>query len=265
MAEAAATAVDQAARNEAVMAYVMGKAQNAAYWKLPFIGKIPLPEWLTLHGLMLVLASVFLLLAFYFAFRKRDPVPHGFANLLELLVLFVRDNIAIANLGEKDGRKMAPLLCTFFFFILTLNLMGLIPLFATATANINVTAALATTTLAVMIGGAIYKNGPVGFLHAFIPHGVPWPVLIILTPIEIMGMFIKTFSLTIRLFANMFAGHVVIYTLIGLVVMFGPFAFASIGLAVGIYVLKIVVALLQAYVFTLLSAMFIAQIHHPAH
>ena len=187
------------------------------------------------------------------------------ANLLEVLVLFVRDNIAIANLGEKDGRKMAPLLCTFFFFILTLNLMGLIPLFATATANINVTAALATTTLAVMIGGAIYKNGPVGFLHAFIPHGVPWPVLILLTPIEIMGMFIKTFSLTIRLFANMFAGHVVIYTLIGLVVMFGPFAFASIGLAVGIYVLKIVVALLQAYVFTLLSAMFIAQIHHPAH
>lgn len=265
MSETAVNVVDQAARNEAVMAYVMGKAQNATYWKLPFLGKLPLPEWLTLHGLMLVLASVFLLLSFYFAFRRRDPVPRGFANLLELLVLFVRDNIAIANLGEKDGRKLAPLLCTFFFFILTLNLMGLIPLFTTATANINVTAALATTTLAVMIGGAIYKNGLVGFLHAFIPHGVPWPVLIILTPIEIMGMFIKTFSLTIRLFANMFAGHVVIYTLIGLVVMFGPLAFASIGLAIGIYVLKIVVALLQAYVFTLLSAMFIAQIHHPAH
>ncbi|HMP75820.1 MAG TPA: F0F1 ATP synthase subunit A [Kiritimatiellia bacterium] len=264
MAEPTVTVVDQAARNEAVMAYVMDKAQNHDYWKLPF-AKLPVPEWLTLHGLMLVIASVFLLLSFALAFRRRNPVPSGFANLLELLVLFVRDKIAIANLGEEDGRKMAPLLCTFFFFILTLNLMGLIPLFATATANVNVTAALATTTLGVMIFGAIHKNGVSGFVHAFIPHGVPWPVLIILTPIEVMGMFIKTFSLTIRLFANMFAGHVVIYTLIGLVVMFGPLASASIGLAIGIYVLKIVVALLQAYVFTLLSAMFIAQIHHPAH
>lgn len=259
-----AAATDQAARNEAVMSYVMDKAQNHDYWKLPF-AKLPLPEWLTLHGLMLVLASAFLLAAFAFAFRRRDPVPRGLANLLEVLVLFVRDGIAIPNLGAEDGRKMTPLLCSFFFFILTLNLMGLIPLFATATANVNVTAALATTTLAVMIFGAIYKNGVSGFIHAFIPHGVPWPVLILLTPIEFMGMFIKTFSLTIRLFANMFAGHVVIYTLIGLVVMFGPYAFASIGLAVGIYVLKIVVALLQAYVFTLLSAMFIAQVHHPAH
>lgn len=265
MADAVVAGMDQAARNEAVMAYVMGKAHNATYWKLPLIGKVPLPEWLTLHGWMMVLASLFLVAAFYFAFRRRDPVPRGFANLLEAMVLFVRDKIAIANLGEEDGRKMAPLLCTFFFFILTLNLMGLIPLFATATANINVTAGLATCTLAVMIGGAIYKNGLSGFLHAFMPSGVPWPVLIILTPIEFMGMFIKTFSLTIRLFANMFAGHVVIYTLIGLVVMFGPLAFPAIGLAIGIYVLKIVVALLQAYVFTLLSAMFIAQVHHPHH
>lgn len=247
------------------MSYVLGKAQNALYWKLPFLGKVHLPEWLTLHGLMMVLASIFLIAAFYFAFRKQEPVPRGFANLLEVLVLFVRDKIAIANLGEEDGRKLAPLLCTFFFFILTLNLMGLIPLFATATANINVTAGLATTTLGVMVVGAIYKNGFKGFLRAFIPDGVPWPVLILLAPLEFIGLFIKTFSLTIRLFANMYAGHVVIYTLIGLVIMLGPYALPALGLALGIYVLKIVVALLQAYVFTLLSAMFIAQVYHSHH
>ncbi len=262
---AAPAVADQAARNQAVMDYVMHHVMDSAHWKLPFLPEIHLPGGLTLHGVMLLLAGLFLILAFGLSFRRRDPVPRGFANVLEVLVKFVRDNIAIANLGESDGRKMAPLLCTFFFFILTLNLMGLIPLFSTATANINVTAALATTTLGVMIGGAIYKNGLSGFLHAFVPHGVPWPVLILLTPIEFMGMFIKAFALTIRLFANMFAGHVVIFTLLGLVVMFGAPAFAAVGLALGIYLLEILVAFLQAYVFTLLSAMFIAQVHHPAH
>ena len=264
MADPAATVADQAARNQAVMDYVMHHVMDAKYWALPFF-KVYLPEWLTLHGVMLIVGALLLVAAFGLAFRRRDPVPSGFANLLEVLVKFVRDNIAIANLGERDGRKMAPLLCTFFFFILTLNLMGLIPLFSTATANINVTAALATTTLAVMVGGAVYKNGIGGFIHAFIPHGVPWPVLILLTPIEFMGMFIKAFALTIRLFANLFAGHVVIFTLLGLVVMFGAPAFPAIGLALGIYLLEILVAFLQAYVFTLLSAMFIAQVHHPAH
>lgn len=251
-------------RSEAVMDYVMHHVMDSHHWALPFL-EVHLPPWLSLHQVMLLIGGLLLIGTFGLAFRRRDPVPRGIANALEVLVKFVRDNIAIANLGEEDGRKMAPLLCTFFFFVLTLNLMGLIPLFSTATGNVNVTAGLALITLAVMILGAIYKNGFVGFVQAFIPHGVPWPILIILVPIEFMGMFIKTFALTIRLFANMFAGHVVVFSLIGLVVTYGAFGFPAIGLALAIYLLEILVAFLQAYVFTLLSAMFIAQVHHPAH
>ncbi len=259
-----AEAITVADRSKAVMEYVMHHVTDSQHWALPFLD-LHLPDWISLHGVMLIIGAVLLASLFAFVFRRPQPVPHGMANALEVLVKFVRDQIAIANLGEEDGRKMTPLLCTFFFFILTLNLMGLIPLFATATGNVNVTAGLALITLAVMVVGAIYKNGFGGFLHAFVPHGVPWPILIILAPIEFMGMFIKAFALTIRLFANMFAGHIVIFSLIGLVVTYGAFALPAIGLALAIYLLEILVAFLQAFVFTLLSAMFIAQVHHPEH
>ena len=251
-------------RGDAVMDYVMHHVADSQHWALPFLD-LHLPDWISLHGVMLIVGAVLLTALFAFAFRRREPVPRGLANLLEILVKFVRDQIAIANLGEEDGRKMAPLLCTFFFFILTLNLMGLVPLFATATGNVNVTAGLALVTLGVMIFGGIYKNGLTGFLGAFLPHGVPWPILILLAPIEFLGMFIKAFALTIRLFANMFAGHIVIFSLLGLVVTYGALALPAIGLALAIYLLEILVAFLQAFVFTLLSAMFIAQIHHPEH
>jgi len=251
-------------KSAAVMDYVMHHVTDSHHWALPFFD-LHLPPWLSLHAVMLLVGAALLILLFTATRRRAGEVPRGLANLLELLVKFVRDQIAIANLGEEDGRKMAPLFCTFFFFILMLNLMGLVPLFATATGNINVTAGLALVTLAFMIVGAIYKNGVGGFLHAFIPHGVPWPILIILVPIEFMGMFIKAFALTIRLFANMFAGHIVIFSLIGLVVIYGAAALPAIGLALAIYLLEILVAFLQAFVFTLLSAMFIAQVHHPAH
>ena len=198
-------------------------------------------------------------------YRKNDLVPHGLTNLLEVFVVFVRDQISIAGLGEKDGRKMAPLFCSFFFFILGLNLMGLVPIFRTATGNVNVTAALALITLTFMIFGSIYKNGFMGFVKAFIPHGVPWPLLFLLTPIEFIGMFIKAFALTIRLFANMLAGHIVIYALLGLIVIFGWVALPAMALAMGVYFLELFIAFLQAYIFTLLSAMFIGQMVHPEH
>ncbi len=253
-----------AERSDAVTKYALEHVLDSTHWALPFYN-IHLPDGMSLHMVMLMVGALLLAGAFALAFRKRSPVPHGAANALEVLVKFVRDNIAIENLGEEDGRKMAPLLCSFFFFILFLNLMGLIPLFATATGNVNVTAGLSLITLGVMIFGAVYKNGVGGFVRAFVPHGVPWPVLILLVPIEFMGMFIKTFALTIRLFANMFAGHIVIFSLIGLVVTYGLVALPALGLALAIYVLEILVAFIQAYVFTLLSAMFIAQVHHPAH
>jgi F-type H+-transporting ATPase subunit a len=244
---------------------VMYKVSDHDYWQLPGLQLDLSPLHMTSHGLMLILAGLFLALIFGLFYRKKSLIPKGFTNLLEVLVLFVRDQIVIPNLGEKDGRKMAPLFLSFFFFILLLNLMGLIPVFSGATGNVNVTAGLALVTLTVMIGGAIIKNGPSGFVGAFVPHGVPWPVLIILVPIEFMGMFIKAFALTMRLFANMFAGSIVVYSIIGLLLIFGYAGLPALALAIAIYMLKVFVAFLQAFVFTLLSALFINQIHHPAH
>jgi F-type H+-transporting ATPase subunit a len=248
----------------AVEQYIQSHVQDAQEWHLPFL-HLHLPPFLTLHTIMLLLGGLFLLLLFGAAFRRPQRVPTGLANLLEVFVIFIRDQICIPCLGDADGRKMTPLFCTFFFFILFLNLMGLIPLFSTATANVSVTAGLATITLGFMIFGAMYKNGVGGFIKAFMPHGVPWPVLILLAPIEFLGLFIKAFALTIRLFANMLAGHIVIFALLGLVVMFGLYALPAIGLALCIYLLEILVAFLQAYIFTMLSAMFIGQMYHPAH
>ena len=143
--------------------------------------------------------------------------------------------------------------------------MGLTPLFKNTTANINVTAGLALITLSFMIFGAIYKNGFKGFMHALIPSGVPVPILFILVPIEFLGLFIKVFALMIRLFANMLAGSIVVYSLLGLVVVVGYVALPAVLLAVFITLLKILVSFIQAYVFTLLSALFIGQVYHPEH
>ncbi len=238
---------------------------NPDEWALPF-GHVPLPGFLSLHAVMLILAGVFLYLIFGKLYRKDDEVPTGLTNALEAFILFIRDDICIPNIGKDDGKKLTPFFCSIFFFILCLNFMGLIPLFSTATANINVTAGLASITLLMMIGGGILRNGLVGFIKSLVPSGVPWPVIILLFPIEVMGMFIKPVALTIRLFANMMAGHVILFSLIGLGVTFGLAGVVpSILMAVAIYCLEIFVALLQAYIFTLLSAMFVGSFMHPAH
>lgn len=245
--------------------YIMHHVMDGHEWHIPFLPPIHLPSFLSLHGLMLVLGCFFLILLFCIVYQQKAKVPTGMTNFLEVLVVFIRDEISVACLGEKDGRKMAPLFCTFFFFILMLNLMGLVPIFASATANINVTGGLAFITLTLMIGGTIYKNGVGGFLKAIIPSGVPVPILFILVPIEFLGLFIKAFALMIRLFANMLAGHIVIFALLGLVVVFGYVALPAVLLALSINVFEIFVAFLQAYVFTLLSAMFVGLMYHPHH
>ena len=214
---------------------------------------------------MIILWAVLLIILFCFLYKKNDRVPRGITNALEMFVVFIRDEIAISSLGEEDGRKMTPLFCTFFFFILGLNLIGLIPLFSAATANINVTGALAVITLCIMVFGAIYRHGFFGFVKSFVPSGVPLPILVILIPIEVLGVFIKAFALMIRLFANMLAGHIVILSIIGLVGLLGWVALPSIILAVFVSLLEVFIAFLQAYIFTLLSAIFIGQLHHPEH
>ncbi len=244
--------------------YIMHHVLNSQEWQLPFLPSIHLPAPLSLHGVMLCVGA-FLVIVLVCGLRSRSAVPSGFGNFLEVFVIFIRDEIATACVGEEDGKKMTPLFCTFFFFVLALNIMGLIPLFSTATANVNVTGALALVTLSFMILGAIYKNGVGGFCKALIPSGVPAPILLILVPIEFLGLFIKAFALMIRLFANMLAGHIVILALLGLVVTLGLVALPAVLLALFISLLEVLVAVLQAYIFTLLSAMFIGQTYHPQH
>jgi len=245
--------------------YINHHIMDSHEWNLPFINPIQLPKFLSLHGVMLIIASVTVFLLFGVLYNKKKRVPTGITNLLEVFVIFIRDEIAVNALGKEDGRKMTPLFCTFFFFILVLNLMGLIPIFVTATANVNVTAGLALITLSFMIFGSLYKNGVSGFLKAVTPSGVPIPVLILVVPIELLGLFIKAFALTIRLFANMLAGHIVILSLLGLVVLIGVVALPAVLLVLFINLLEILIAFLQAYIFTLLSAMFIGQTYHPEH
>jgi F-type H+-transporting ATPase subunit a len=219
------------------------------------------------HLVMLWLASAVLLVAFALASRRRGLVPRGLYNFLELLVQFVRDEIAVKNIGKHDADRFVPYLCTAFFFILFVNLFGLIPWSATATGNVAVTLALAGFTFVITQYAAIRAQGIGGWLKHLTGgvHFLLWPIMI---PVEILGLFTKPFALTIRLFANMIAGHIVILSLIGLIFALGsPFvALGSVPMALAIFMLELFVAFVQAYIFTMLSSLFIgAGLAHHGH
>jgi F-type H+-transporting ATPase subunit a len=222
---------------------------------------------ITNHVLMIWIAALFLILAFGISFRKRPLVPKGFAAILEMMILFVRDEIAIPNLGKADGRKFTPLIGTFFFFVLTCNLMGLIPLFTTPTGNINTTAAMALITLGTGQVFGILRQGLFGHFKALVPSGVPIALIPLMFVIELMGLVAKHFALLMRLFANMVAGHIVIFAFLALIVIFKSFLAApfAIGFAIFVNFLEILVGFIQAYVFTMLSTLFIGMSLHPEH
>ncbi|MAQ92832.1 MAG: ATP synthase F0 subunit A [Rhodothermaceae bacterium] len=191
----------------------------------------------------------------------RTSAPRGLLqNMLEAMVIYVRDEIARPNLGAKTDRYL-PYLLTVFFFILICNLLGLMPFGATATANITVTTVLALFTF-VLTQAAGTKDY---WMHILWPPGIPWFVKPILVPIEILGLFTKPFALAVRLFANMTAGHLVILNLIGLIFIVGGLneaagygtSIPALGLTLFVYALELLVAFIQAYVFTILSALFI--------
>jgi F-type H+-transporting ATPase subunit a len=259
--------------NESVSEFVMHHVTNGFSWHPWPFPQITLPHLLigsldmglSLHLLMMLIASALLFIVFCLVYKKSPGAPHGLTNALELLVLFVRDEVAVPALGEKDGFKFTPLLCTFFFFILTLNVLGLIPFFVTATANVNVTASLAFVTFLFMSLGALFKHGPIKFVKLFVPPGVPIFLIPLLFPIELMSLFIRPFALTIRLFANMLAGHILIFSILGLIITFGFFGMPALLMALFIYALETLVAFIQAYIFTLLSATFIGLMLHPSH
>lgn len=233
---------------------------------------IPLPTFfgidlsITHHTLMMWAATAILMLVLPALFRRSPLVPHGFANAIEALVVFLREDVIYNYLG-KDGKKFEPLILTVFFFILANNLMGLVPGMAAATSDISVTSTLAIIIfLNVLIVGHV-KHGLIGYWKGFIPAGVPIWVAPIVFVLEVLGVLIRHFVLAVRLFANMTAGHLTILVLISLVFIFQSYIVAvpTVAGAATIGILETIVAFVQAYIFTLLSAVFIGASIHQDH
>jgi F-type H+-transporting ATPase subunit a len=263
----------------------------------------------TKHVLMLWIVASIVFISVTWAvrkyIRKEDPVPSGFMNMIESTVQFIRDSIVLPNVGSKYLKTWTPLILTFFFFILTSNAIGLIPVFdvlgvinrfifgvsavdshsvinnllhggTTATGNYNVTAGLAIITFFAIILAGSKAHGFIQHWVNLAPKGLAWPVYFILIPIELIGMFVRPFALTMRLAANMTGGHIAILAILSFVFIFtglfhstlagiGVGTLIAVPLAVAISALEIIIILVQAYVFTMLSAVFIGMainVHH---
>ncbi|MDH7446401.1 F0F1 ATP synthase subunit A [Aquimarina sp. 2201CG14-23] len=197
------------------------------------------------------------------SYKKNNGIPTGLGRFLEPLVIFVRDEIAIPNIGEKKYKKYMSFLLTTFFFIWLLNLLGMTPLGVNVTGNIAVTFGLALLTF-LITNFTANKNY---WGHIFWMPGVPTFMKIVLAPIELLGVFIKPFSLMIRLYANMTAGHVVLMSIIGMMFLFKSWIGSplSFGLSFALSILELLVAALQAYIFTMLSALYFGSANEEAH
>ena len=235
---------------------------------LPQIHLFGIDISITKHVVFMWLAVVILIVTFFIVARsyKKSMIPRGITNLTEVFIVFVRDEIARPTIG-KGNEIFLPYLLTAFFFILTCNFLGLIPYGSTATSNIAVTATLATISFVVIQVGGMMKNGFFGYFKGMIPHGIPIWLLPIMFVVEILGLFTKPFALAIRLFANMTAGHIVILALLGLIIILHTYIIVpvSIPFALFIYLLEIFFSLLQAYIFTMLSSLFIGMAVHQEH
>lgn len=228
---------------------------------------------ITKHAVLMWLAAVILIVVLLVASNRdrKQLVPKGAGpNIIETLVLFVRDEIAVPNIGKADASRYVPFLLSIFFFILAMNLLGLFPWMASVTGNLAITCGLAVCTFVVTQYAGIRSAGLGNWLK-HLTGGVAWWLWPIMIPVEILGLFTKPFALTVRLFANMLAGHVVIFFLLGLIFILGHAAVSVVAVpfAIGIYLLEVFVAFLQAYIFCMLSAIFIgmgvAMGHHHDH
>lgn len=257
--------------------------QDAPEIEVPFLGHINLPHFspveiagvmvdfsITKHVVFLWVAALLLCVGAVAAARRntKHAVPRGFGNLVEVFIEFIRDEVAVPNMGP-GGIKYLPYLLTTFFFILIMNLLGLIPYGASATGNVSVTAGLAIIAFFMIQAAAIKAQG-LGHYLAHLTGGVHWVLWPIMVPIEILGLFTKPFALCIRLFANMTGGHIVIVSLIGLIFIFKSYfiAIGPLGFVLGINLLEIFVAFLQAYIFTMLTSLFMGlgmQTGHEEH
>jgi F-type H+-transporting ATPase subunit a len=243
--------------------------------ELPVVGEVRLPTLhlggydlpITRHAVMMWVACAVILLVLWLATRRRTLAPKGIHNVLEAIVVFVRDELARKNIGHH-GDRFVPYLLSTFVFILACNLLGLIPYMATPTGNIGVTAGLAGMAFLMIQVAGMREHGVVGHWKNLVPHGMPVWLLPIMIPVEILGMFTKPFALCVRLFANMTAGHVAILSLISLVFILKAAwvgAVLSVPFSLFISGIELLVAFLQAYIFTMLTSLFIGMSVHPQH
>ncbi len=253
-------------------------------WPLPqwepwHIGALELDLSPTKHVFFLVVAALLLLAVFVpigRAMRSRymDRAPSGLPNAMEALVVYFRDEVVRRNIGH-GADAYTPYILTIFFFILAMNLVGLVPFGATPTGNLSVTGALALVTFIVVEVSGMRALGFRGYMGTifYAPPGLPKAgqaaLMLIMTPVEFLGKLTKPFALMIRLFANMTAGHTLVLSLLGLIFMFshltiGKFiiAGASVSMVLAVMLLEVFVAFLQAYIFAMLSAVFIGLIRH---
>ncbi len=257
-----------------------GPVIHLPQWDPIHIGPLTLDLSPTKHVVFLFLAAILCLVVFLPIGRMMkskyvDRAPSGFPNAIEALVIYFRDEVVRRNIGHGADAFTGYIL-TLFFFILFMNLLGLMPFGATATGNFMVTGALALVTFVVVEVTGMRTLGFSGYMGTifYAPKGLN-PVgtaimLIILTPVEFLGKLTKPFALMIRLFANMMAGHTLVLSLLGLIFMFasggavvaGGVTVASIAMVSGIMILEVFVAFLQAYIFAMLTSVFIGLIRH---
>ena len=245
-------------------------------WEPIQIGSLTLDLSPTKHVVFLWLAAILCLVVFIPIGRAMvgGRAPRGLANAMEAMVLYIRDEVVRRNIGH-GADAYTPYILTLFFFILFMNVLGLVPFGSTATGNFMVTGALALVTFIVVEISGMRALGFKGYMRTifYAPPGLPpvgqFLLMVILTPVEFLGKLTKPFALTIRLFANMLAGHVLVLSLLGMIFMFatiGParwgIAIASTTMVLGVMVLEVFVALLQAYIFAMLTAVFIGLIRH---
>lgn len=235
---------------------------------LPHIEVFGIDISITRHVVFMMIAALLLILIFMKVANsyKKSKTPKGLSNFMEVLIVFVRDDVVKPAIG-KGYEKFMPFLLTIFFFILVCNFLGLVPYGSTATSNISVTASLAILSFLVTQIGGVMKNGFFGYFKGLIPGGIPAWLIPLMFVVELLGLFTKPFALCVRLFANMTAGHVVILSLIGLIFILKTVIVipVSVAFALFIFLLEILVALIQAYIFTMLSSLFIGMAVHQDH
>jgi len=209
------------------------------------------------------LAVILVFLILFIASRRVRLIPKKFQSLIEIAFEFVNNDIIVTMMGAGNANWF-PLLAALFFFILFCNLLGLIPFSFTPTSSINVTATLAIMVFIIVQFTGTKKHNPVGYVKSWVPSGIPVGIAVIMFPIELVSQLVKPFSLAVRLFANMLAGHLVLGSFLGLILLSANYLIAPFPLAgaIVIYVLELLFAFIQAYVFTFLTAMYIGDALH---